>query len=271
MSLTIAESVLTAGIDGVIRLSDALSGVGHAGTLGLLREALVESVICPLLPPPLKAATGVVIDCAGNQSGQCDIIIWDDSIFRPFYFARGAGLFGIESVVGTIEVKSTLTSESEAYKTGDRKGEKTGKQNHFAQVLRNAARLGRMRCLPGKPPFDQPTRWDHPANLIFAFKTSLPDPRAELERICGELTAGGEIEREASFYVQGIVIPGRPSAFYGSRDDGVSNGWMTSEPAPDLREVRVPLSGFLNCLPALAAGRGRPRIGNYTGFHHGPT
>jgi hypothetical protein len=267
-TLTITEAVLAASVAGVVRLSQALTDVEHAGTLGLLREALVESVICPLLQPPYKAATGVVIDCEGKQSGQCDIIIWDDSIFRPFYFARGAGLFGIESVLATIEVKSTLTSENEFYATGGRQGQKSGRSNDFAQVLRNAERLWSLRWCRGEgsDPMPRP-----PANLIFGFRTPLADPKADLVRVAEDLQTRGEITGHAGQYVQGVVVPGKTSWLYGQHP-GEPTRWMSCEPDPtDFREVRVVLTGFLNSLAAISKTRGRPWIGRYTSFTHGPT
>src|SRR5947209_11127465 len=103
---------LRRSLDRVLSLARGFGYVEDEGVLGVLRESLIESFLEPLLMPPYRAGTGVVIDSKGRQSGQCDIIIWDDSIFRPLYTARGAGIYFIESVIAVLEVKSTLEKKS---------------------------------------------------------------------------------------------------------------------------------------------------------------
>lgn len=98
-------------LERTLALAASFGYVEHRGVLGVLRESLIESFLQPLLVPPYCAGTGVVVDSLGCQSGQCDIIIWDDSISRPLYSARGAGIYLVESVVAVLEVKSRLDGD----------------------------------------------------------------------------------------------------------------------------------------------------------------
>src|SRR5262245_8004093 len=110
MSKMLVPDFLSRSLDRITSLASSFGYVEDAGVKGVLCESLVESFLEPLLMPPYRAGTGVIIDCQGRQSGQCDIIIWDDSIFRPLYMARGAGIFFIEAVVSVRDQINSDTS-----------------------------------------------------------------------------------------------------------------------------------------------------------------
>jgi hypothetical protein len=99
----------------VQRINFALSAAAvaanleHNGVKGAIREALMSELLRPLLPPDFGVATGIIISADNEQSPQQDIIIYNKRILPPF-LTDGPALIPIESVVATIEVKSTLTS-----------------------------------------------------------------------------------------------------------------------------------------------------------------
>ena len=67
----------------------------------------MSELLRPLLPPDFGVATGVIISSDDVQSAQQDIIIYNNRILPPF-LTDGPAIVPIESVVATIEVKSSL-------------------------------------------------------------------------------------------------------------------------------------------------------------------
>lgn len=82
----------------------------HNGVMGALRESLMTELFRPLIPQDFGIATGVIISADGLQSPQQDIVIYNKSILPPL-LTDGPAIVPIESVVATIEVKSTLTAK----------------------------------------------------------------------------------------------------------------------------------------------------------------
>ena len=79
----------------------------HMGLMGSENEFALSSLIRDFLPSRFGVETsGIVIDRHGNESKQCDIIIYDDQNF-PKYFRK---VFPVELVYGVIEVKTNLTN-----------------------------------------------------------------------------------------------------------------------------------------------------------------
>ena len=220
-------------------MADGFGNVEHDGVKGVLRESLIESFFEPLLMPPYRAGTGVIIDCQGNQSGQCDIIVWDDSIFRPLYSARGAGIYFIESVVAVIEVKSTLKRES------------------VRQAIQRTQDFKRMViCRP--PPLPENNHfWEAepgilPLNLLFGFRSDIAGSEGDrAESVAAEL---GLVLHD---YLQLLCVPGKDSwAFQ-------EGGAQRNEALPQVKyhEVLMPFAGLLNSLKNLSNKRGKPNLG----------
>src|SRR5205823_4640495 len=76
----------------------------HSTMVGSAREFLVKRVLRSILPPLLHIGSGKIIDATGRSSNQVDIILYD-SRFPVFEIESGVGLYPIEGVLGTIEVK----------------------------------------------------------------------------------------------------------------------------------------------------------------------
>jgi hypothetical protein len=241
---SISETVITQRLQGLIDLSKKLGGLNHTGVLGLLREALIESFLVPLLVEPYRAASGVIIDTNGRQSGQCDIIVWDNSIIPPLYHARSAGLFGIESVVATIEIKSTLTRDGvrQAFEMGD-----ATKNMNYMQ--------GNPRPQPPNPqPMHAAGTAIMPLNIIFGFASdNVVTEESDRVRDVAANDRGGV---PAHQYVNAVIVPGRRSTILDIVDRHFN-------PTADLAEVRLPMAGLLNSLHTISEHRGQPRVGAY--------
>lgn len=238
-----------------LHFAETVGDLEHAGLKGLFREALVEEVLLPLLPTPYKVGTGVVIDHTGEQSNQADVIIWDDSISPPLYQARGAGIYAIESVVSTIEIKSEIDADA------------------VRQVFRNAIELATMSYLDWE---GNPWRTKAPANILFGFD-STRDSDTELDRLLkfGREVIAAEADRiqKAGLrdvpeeFVQGVIIPEKTSYAFGSRPGGRED-WIHLAHTATHGGLRDAFAAVLNSLRSISAARmskekGWPRLGRY--------
>lgn len=90
--------------------AEAASATGHASTTGRVRELLVQRLLRPHLPRTFEIRSGVIIDSLGNKSKQQDCVIVDTRLPLIDIGSDDEALLIAESVVATIEVKSTLGS-----------------------------------------------------------------------------------------------------------------------------------------------------------------
>jgi hypothetical protein len=98
------------GLEAVLHSESKLSGLlQHGSTVGQAREFLVTRVLRTLLPTSVHIGSGKVIDSGGVSSKQIDIVLYDPRF--PFMKVDGGGLYFVEGVLATIEVKSTIDSK----------------------------------------------------------------------------------------------------------------------------------------------------------------
>ena len=96
-------------LEGVLESEARLNGLlDHSTTTGNAREFLVTRVLRTILPAGVHIGTGKVIDNVGSCSKQIDIVIYDPRF--PLMKVEGGGLYFVEGVLATIEVKSTIDS-----------------------------------------------------------------------------------------------------------------------------------------------------------------
>lgn len=138
-------------VKSAVEQAKAAAGFDHQGVKGSVLEALISQLFEPLLPPNIGVGTGQIIDSySGQQSGQIDIVLYNKSILPPILLDQRLGIFPIESVLYTIEVKTTLnatelrmahdSAEKLATKFGYRPGQvdDNGKEKHHSiQKLRS--------------------------------------------------------------------------------------------------------------------------------------
>ena len=137
--------------------------IPHHGERGGLRERRVSDFVRSILPQRYGIGTGHIIDSEGTISKQSDIVIYDalDGIVLPIdnYYS----LFPCESVLASIEVKSTLNASQ---------GEEGPSGTIFDCVkntkkLRSLVRTNQERTLP---PI---------VSVIFAYTTSWKEKQDE--------------------------------------------------------------------------------------------
>ena len=97
----------------VLRTESDLAGtfIQHPTRVGDAREALVKNVLERVLPSAVEIGTGQIVDCLGRVSKQIDVIIAHRN-YPTLRFPDGSCHYLLESVLATIEVKSTLDKTS---------------------------------------------------------------------------------------------------------------------------------------------------------------
>ena len=99
--------------DALIAISKIPANSGHSLHKGTPREAFIKKFLIDHLPSNVDIGTGEIIDAVSlpNQScNQFDIVIYKRN-YPKLDFGDGISGFLIESVIATIEVKSTLTRQ----------------------------------------------------------------------------------------------------------------------------------------------------------------
>ncbi len=94
-----------------ISASGFASGFKHPVLNGRIKEIFIKDLLEPILYPDMGVCTGVIIDTLGKQSDQIDIIIYDKKVLPPLVLSATEEVIPAESVLATIEVKSTLTKK----------------------------------------------------------------------------------------------------------------------------------------------------------------
>jgi hypothetical protein len=80
----------------------------HQGTKGTVRENAVADALRPHLPTRFGLDSGTVVNASGEQSEQQDVLVVAPGLGSPFIAGGGIGLHPIETVMATLQVKSTL-------------------------------------------------------------------------------------------------------------------------------------------------------------------
>ena len=164
--------------------------------------------------------------------------MFDHRIIPPLLLEPRTGLFPVESVLYTVEVKSRLT-----------KGE-------LARAHTGARVVGDLEYQPGRY-YDgigaEPTNVrDAPiVSALIAFSSDLSgDPNNEIERY-------DDVRGRDLPYLSAICIVGR-GYWYWKKDC-----WEFQAPSKDCEEMLQLVAGMMNTYPWIAAKRGHPRLGRY--------
>ena len=211
--------------------------IDHPGVKGKIVEILVKDLFLPLLPSDIGVGTGQIIESYKNLcSTEHDVILYDKSILPPVLFDGTTGLFPIESVLYTIEVKTTLTAQEL-------------KKSHEA-----AKKLREFRFLPGLK--DQNGKEvhgivAHPVSVIFGLSSDLTEGgKSEAERY-------KEIYGDEGPFIAAICVAGKE---YWHEKSG---SWFYHENPKEYDEVLSFIGGLMNTYKKVAESRGKPSLGYY--------
>ena len=84
----------------------------HSGVKGAGNEAAIRALIEKFIPGRFGVGTGVLLDRRGNASLQCDIVVYDRTLYPSLLSMTSTHLFPVDLVYAVIEVKTTLTKQT---------------------------------------------------------------------------------------------------------------------------------------------------------------
>lgn len=225
------HGIYRAQVEGALRACEAVKNMPHQGEKGRIREILIGKLFRPLLPADLGVGTGFVIASTGEISSQQDIILYDQSVLPPAMVDEATGLFPIESVLYTIEVKTKLTREE------------------LRKTERSARKIAEFPIL-GKD--CKPTKNEHSPRAVFlAFDTDLGKKK--------ETVRYDEVRGAEEPSISAFCVLTRGYWFWGK------NGWTTWPEKEGASRLVALVGGIMNTLPDFAETyrSRRPRLGRY--------
>jgi hypothetical protein len=241
------RDILVARIQGAVAAANSMAHVQHSGRKGRLREILIRQLFRPLLPMDIGVGTGEIITVVTGEpaSKEQGVVIFDRRILPPLVLGSSIGLFPLESVLFTIEVKSRLTADE------------------LRKAHESAPHLGRLRALSGH--FDDEGRnirdkFLPPIATVFALASDLsddvPQEGQRYDRIRESTTSDPPIRM--------LCVVGRGTWIWAtSRRNPPSKVWRHLPATKDFEEVLGFMALFFQHYPVIAASRGAPLIVAY--------
>ena len=211
------RDIVLSRVQAAIGAARAVTGVGHKGLKGQLREILVKDLFPPLLPTDIGLGTREIVTEDDHHSDQQDIVMYDRRILPPVTLEQTTGIFPIESVLYAIEVKSILTAAE------------------LRSSHASATALSHLTYGPGKFDEDDQPICTEVAKLIytvFAFGTDLRvHEKSDLDRYC-EILSG---EPPA---IKAICVVGSGYWYWSPKKGGWLGGGFAAPPLNEISEVR---------------------------------
>lgn len=224
-------------VESAIGQARAVNGTVHQGLRGEILEILIRELFKPLLPADIGVGTGQIVNKYTEEiSSQEDIILYDKSILPPILFNEISGFFPIESVLYTIEVKTTLTA-TELLKS------------HLA-----AKKLSGFDYLPGLKDEKGNEKHHHvekARSVVFALQSDLVENgKSEAQRY-------KEIYQNESPFLVAICVVDKEYWFE------MRGCWVKLPIIDRFDEVLGFLGGVMNTYKSVASSRNDPLLGNY--------
>lgn len=232
------QAILRAKIISAIEHARAAAGLTHQGVKGTVLEILVGQLFRPLLPADIGIGTGQIIESfTGRLSGQIDIVLYDRSILPPILLDDRIGVFPIESVLYTIEVKTTLNAPE--LKSAHDSAKDLEQNFGYLPGLREEGKVVDKHQI------------EKVRSVLFALKTDLSGNNLnEAERY-------KKLYKEDSAHIRAICVAGREYWF----DNGTH--WIGGFDVDQYDGVLAFIGGISNTYRAVSASRGYPLLGHY--------
>jgi hypothetical protein len=230
------RDLMISHIHAAVSAAKAVSGVQHSGLKGQLREIIIRELLRPLFPSDIGVGTGEIITANNDHSSQQDIVIYHKGVLPPLLADNSTGLFPIESVLFTVEVKSKLTADE------------------LGKAHQNAQRVAGFEYQTGQyddygNPINYPTK--PCVSTLFAFDTDLSeDGKIETVRY-------DEIRGSKPPSIRVLCVVGRGYWLWRN------NQWHEFNRTYQFEEVVGFLAGMLNTYRRILAARGSPMLGRY--------
>jgi hypothetical protein len=226
------QTVLRSRVKAAIVQAEAADSYSHSGTKGSVRETLIRELFRPLLPADVGVGTGQIVSVNGQRSKQMDVVLYDKSLLPPVLHDYQIGVFPIESVLYTVEIKSTLTKN-------DLKQAHQAAKDLFGFTYQTA---------------DSLTNVKPAVSSIFALRSDLSNNgKKEAERYREIYTANAERP-----YLAAICVAGREYSM-----QVVDGKWSGAPDDEEFDGVLGFLGGVINSYKAISRSRGTPRLGYY--------
>lgn len=232
------QNLLRSKVVSAISQAKAAVGFSHQGVKGTVLELLIGQLFEPLLPADVGVGSGQIIDSySGKLSGQIDIVLYDKAILPPILVDKKVGIFPIESVLYTIEVKTTLNATE--LKIAHESAKDLASNFGYRPGLRDE--LGREKQHTIKKL----------KSVIFALYTDLTGSGMnEAERY-------RKLYGDDAAYIRAICVAGKEYWY----DNG--NYWVGFKDGQDFGEILAFIGGVTNTYRAVSDSRGQPCLGNY--------
>jgi len=231
------KELLRGKINSAITQARAAKGISHKGLKGEILEILIRDLFRPLLPADIGIGTGQIINYYNKElSTQHDVILYDKSILPPILYEETSGIFPIECVLYTIEVKTTLTAQElrtshEAAKKLNEFGYLPGlKDQHGNEINHNIEKV---------------------RSVIFALNTDLTgNGKNEAKRYC-------DIYKQDIPYLAALCVAEKE---YWFERKGI---WVNHPAEQKHDEIMGFIGGIMNTYKSVAKSRNQPCLGNY--------
>ncbi|WP_368524843.1 DUF6602 domain-containing protein [Enterobacter asburiae] len=237
------QAILRSKVQSAMAQAKAAAGFTHQGVKGSVLEILVSQLFRPLLPADIGMGTGQIIDSyTGIMSGQIDIILYDKAILPPIVFDANTGLFPIESVLYTIEVKTTLNST-----------ELTTAHESAKSVRHNFSYRPGLKDINDK---EMNHTIEKAISVVFALNSDLKkDGISEAERY-------KKIFKNEDRFISAICVAGREYCY---EDRGY---WRSTRNTEAYDEILLFISGISNTYKRISNSRMQPLLGHYIAPEH---
>lgn len=111
------KNILLYNIDSIAKkmttdFHNVTNHINHMGLRGTSREDILRNYIKDLLPKKFTVGSGIIIDANGTQSKQQDFYIYDAFQSPVILQYESYAIIPIESVYASVEIKSTLNSDT---------------------------------------------------------------------------------------------------------------------------------------------------------------
>jgi len=220
-----------------IAAAEAARGITHHGVRGQFREIFVRDLLRPLIPVHIGLGSGEIVTADGQHSRQQDVVMYDTRVLPPFLADPAIGLFPLESVLYTIEVKSVLTAADlrQAHESASQI-DSFKYQSGFHTIINEPVEVPIWKVIP----------------TLFAFDSDLSGSgRTELDRY--PEFGGPEPPLKA------ICVVGRGYWYW----HAFRQRWLAWPRTYELEEVVGYLSGVMNTYGRIAQTRGFPALQQY--------
>lgn len=229
------RSIFVSRVAAALAGAEAVANLSHPGVKGAIREVLLRDLFRPLLPMDLGVGTGQIATSTGELSPQQDVVIFDRRILPPVVFESVLGIFPIESVLATVEVKTRLTATE------------LTSAHRSALAVRQYSYLSGADDAMGRP-MVHPIKKTIPS--IFALTSDLNEGgKTELQRY-------QETDSTSDPVLRAICVSGCGYWYF-------SNGWSHVKPDREHSEVLSFIVGLYDMFAQVAESRCSPRLAGY--------